>query len=55
MRRSGMRKYVVKAKLDIIFKKLFADPKNEDILKAFISDILDIPLQDIKKIEINME
>ncbi len=47
-----MRKYVVKAKLDIIFKKLFADPKNEDILKAFISDILDIPLQDIKKIEI---
>lgn len=28
-----MRKYVVKAKLDIIFKKLFADPKNEDILK----------------------
>ena len=47
-----MRKYVVKAKLDIIFKKLFADPKNEDILKAFISDILDIPLEDIKKIEI---
>lgn len=34
---------------NIIFKKLFADPKNEDILKAFISDILDIPLKDIKK------
>ena len=45
-------RYVVKAKLDIIFKKLFADPKNEDILKAFISDILDIPLKDIKNIEI---
>lgn len=47
-----MRRYVVKAKLDIVFKKLFADPKNEDILKAFISDILEIPLKDIKKIEI---
>ena len=47
-----MPRNIVKAKLDIIFKKLFADTKNEDILRAFISDILDIPYGDIKKIEI---
>ena len=45
-------KNIVKAKLDIIFKKLFADAKNEDILRAFISDILDIPYDSIKTIDI---
>ena len=48
-----MARNIVKAKLDIIFKKLFADAKNENILRAFISDILDIPYNDIKKIEID--
>ena len=47
-----MSKNIVKAKLDIIFKKLFADAKNEDILRAFISDILDIPYDSINRIEI---
>lgn len=47
-----MKRNIVKAKLDIIFKKLFADTKNQNILHAFISDILDIPYNDIKRIEI---
>ena len=47
-----MSRNIVKAKLDIIFKKLFADAKNEDILRAFISDILDIPYDSINRIEI---
>lgn len=40
-----MGRNIVKAKLDIIFKRLFADERNSDILHAFISDILDIPMK----------
>lgn len=47
-----MGRNIVKAKLDIIFKRLFADERNSDILHAFISDILDIPYDSINKIAI---
>ena len=47
-----MKRNIVKAKLDIIFKKLFGDEKNKDILHAFISDILDIPYDSIDNIVI---
>ena len=40
----------ISAKLDIVFKKLFAE--NEDILKEFLSDILDIPIEKIKGITV---
>ncbi|MCH5347727.1 MAG: Rpn family recombination-promoting nuclease/putative transposase [Oscillospiraceae bacterium] len=40
----------ISAKLDIVFKKLFAE--NTDILKEFLSDILDIPIEKIKGITV---
>ena len=43
---------IVKLKLDIIFKKVFGDEKNEDIIAAFISSLLEIPRESIKKIYI---
>ena len=41
---------IVKAKLDIIFKKLFSDKNNEDLLHDFLSSLLEIPYDDIKHI-----
>lgn len=41
---------VVKAKLDIIFKKLFTS--DDEVLKAFVSDILDIPKETITEIKV---
>lgn len=41
---------IVKLKLDIIFKRVFGDPKNERIIATFISDLLDIPRESIRKI-----
>ena len=35
-----MSRNIVKAKLDIIFKKLFADNNNEDLLHDFLSSML---------------
>ena len=43
---------IVKLKLDIIFKKVFGDEKNEDIIASFISSLLEIPRESIKKIYI---
>lgn len=43
-----MAKNVVKLKLDIVFKKLFSE--NPDLLQSFISTILDIPNESIRKI-----
>ncbi|MCH5193280.1 MAG: Rpn family recombination-promoting nuclease/putative transposase [Oscillospiraceae bacterium] len=40
----------ISAKLDIVFKMLFAE--NEDILREFLSDILDIPIEKIKGITV---
>lgn len=45
-----MSREIVKAKLDVVFKKLFTS--DNDVLKAFIGDILDIPTEEIKKIEV---
>lgn len=44
---------IVKLKLDIIFKRVFGNAKNERIIAAFISDLLDIPRESIKSIIIN--
>lgn len=44
-----METKIVKLKLDIIFKRLFADKRNTHVLKRFISDILDIPFESIKE------
>lgn len=41
---------VLSAKNDVVFKALFV--KNKEILKVFLSDILEIPLESIKDIEI---
>ena len=45
-----MGRNIVKAKLDIIFKKLFSDKDNEDLLHDFLSSMLEIPYDDIKHI-----
>lgn len=45
-----MARNIVKAKLDIIFKKLFTDEGNQHILQAFLSDILEIPYESINNI-----
>jgi len=45
-----MKKDIVKAKLDIIFKKIFAAKSNEDLLHDFISSVLEIPYNSIKSI-----
>ena len=41
---------VVKAKLDIVFKKLFTS--DDEVLMAFVSDILDMPRGSIKQIKV---
>lgn len=40
---------IIKLKLDIIFKKVFGDEKNEDIIASFVSSLLEIPRDSIKK------
>lgn len=44
---------IVKLKLDIIFKRVFGNSKNERIIAAFISDLLEIPRESIRKIIID--
>lgn len=51
---------ILSPKLDIVFKMLFSKEKNKDILKAFLSDMLDIPENElhnviVKNTEINPE
>ena len=43
---------IVKLKIDIIFKRVFGNAQNEEIIAAFISDILDIPRSRINKVVI---
>ena len=38
---------IVKPKLDVVFKKIFGDSENINILKGFLADILDIPIDEI--------
>ena len=47
-----MARNAVKAKLDIIFKKIFTDKNNEDLLTDFIAYMIDIPVKSIKEIVI---
>ena len=44
---------IVKLKLDIIFKRIFGNEKNVDIIAAFVSDLLEIPRCSIGKVFIN--
>ena len=41
---------IVKPKIDVVFKKLFGDPANEHILRAFIADMLGIDKNRITEI-----
>ncbi|MGM9937633.1 MAG: Rpn family recombination-promoting nuclease/putative transposase [Candidatus Ornithomonoglobus sp.] len=43
---------IVKAKTDIVFKTMFTDKNNEDLLRALISALLGIPDEDIKQLVI---
>ena len=38
---------IVKPKLDVVFKKVFCEVENLSILKGFLADILDIPIDEI--------
>ena len=40
---------IVKPKLDIIFKRIFGDVKNKEIVMRFLSDMLEIPRQKDKR------
>ncbi len=44
---------IVMLKLDIIFKRIFGNENNKDIIATFISDLLEIPRQSIKAIYID--
>ena len=43
---------ILKPKTDILFKMIFADENNGDMLKRFLSDTLDIPYDEISDIQI---
>ena len=45
--------YIVKLKLDVIFKRMFGDENNKDIIAALLSALLEIPRESIRNIEIN--
>lgn len=40
-------------KLDVIFKRIFGDEKNERIIARFVSDLLELPRDSIRKIYIS--
>ena len=44
---------IVKLKLDVIFKRVFGNENNTDIIAAFLSALLEIPRESIRKISIN--
>lgn len=44
---------IVKLKLDVIFKRVFGNENNKDIIAAFLSALLEIPREDIRKVYIN--
>ena len=44
---------IVKLKLDVIFKRVFGDVNNKDIIAAMISALLEIPRKSIQNIEIS--
>ena len=44
---------IVKLKLDVIFKRMFGDLKNEELIKVFIANMLELPPESITKIVID--
>ncbi len=44
---------IIKLKLDIIFKRMFGDAKNDEIIKAFIEDLLEMERGSIQEIVID--
>ena len=44
--------YIVKPKLDVMFKKLFASEENKELLMSLISSLLSIDIESIKSIEV---
>lgn len=44
---------IVKLKLDVIFKRVFGNENNKNIIAAFVSDLLEIPRSSINAIYIN--
>jgi predicted transposase/invertase (TIGR01784 family) len=47
-----MGKDIAKPKLDLVFKKIFGDVKNTDLLIDLISSVLDVPTDSITSVEI---
>ena len=43
---------IVKLKLDVIFKRIFGNENNKAIISKFISDLLEIPHNKIRKVYI---
>ena len=41
---------IIKLKLDIIFKRIFGDARNDDIIRAFIEDLLEMKRGTIQEI-----
>lgn len=41
---------ILKLKLDVVFKSMFADAKNEKTLRNFLAAVLDVPKESIKNI-----
>ena len=44
--------YIVKPKLDVMFKKLFASEENKELLMSLIASLLSIDIESIKSIEV---
>lgn len=44
---------IIKLKLDIIFKRIFGDAKNDDIIRAFLEDLLEMKRGTIQQIYID--
>ena len=44
---------IVKLKLDVIFKRVFGDENNTDIIAALLSALLEIPRESIERITLN--
>ena len=44
--------YIVKPKLDVMFKKLFASEENKELLMSLIASLLSIDVELIKSIEV---
>lgn len=47
-----MSKDMLSAKYDIVFKKMFSDVNNADLLKHFLSNMLALPLDSIKEVTV---